>query len=158
MTDPMSHNDDNAILIERVFDAQPERVFRAWSDPEQVAKWWGPNGFSLAACQIDFRVGGSFLYCMRSEGGHEFWYGGMYREIVENELIVCSNYMADSEGNPVTTGTDWPDESIVKVYFEDLDGKTKLTLVHEGLPPSEGRDRAAVGYSQTLDKLAEFLG
>ena len=157
MTDQIP-NDDNAIAIERIFDAPPERVFRAWSDPEQVAKWYGPEGFSLSVCEIDFRVGGKFLYRMRSDKGHEFWYGGVFTQIIENELIVCTNYIADPHGNPVPSGMeDWPDESTLRVRFEDAGGKTKLTLTHEGLPPSKMRDQAASGYIQTLDKLANHL-
>ena len=153
----MELNDEQAIIIERIFEASPETVFNAWSDPEIVAKWWGPNGFSLPVCEIDFRVGGSFLYQMKSEGGFEFWYGGVFQQIIENELIVCTNYMADAEGNPSPSGSDWPDETLVTVTFEDLDGKTKLTLRHEVLPPTEGREHAAGGYSQAFDKLEELL-
>lgn len=157
MTEP-KRNHVNAIVIERIFDASPERLFKAWSDPEQVAKWYGPEGFSLTVCEIDFRLGGKFLYHMSSDMGHEFWYGGVYTEIIENELIACTNYMADPGGNPVPSGMDgWPDESTLTVRFEDTGGKTKLTLTHEGLPPSEMRDRAAGGYIQTLDKLANHL-
>ncbi len=51
-------NDDNAIVISRVFDAPREKVWDAWTKPEQVAKWWGPTGFTTPVCKIDFRVGG----------------------------------------------------------------------------------------------------
>jgi len=154
----MAEENPNVLIIERVFDAPRERVFRAWADPEEFSKWYGPNGFTIPVCEMDFRVGGSFHYCMRSENGFEFWLGGVYKEIVPDDIIVFTNYMADEEGNPVSTGkADWPDETIVRVTFEDTQGKTKLTLRHEGMPPSEDRDRAGQGYNQTFDRLAAHL-
>jgi uncharacterized protein YndB with AHSA1/START domain len=63
-------------------------VWKAWTDPKYVKQWWGPKGFTAPFCEMDFRVGGKFLCCMRAPDGQEFWNGGEYHEIVLHEKIV----------------------------------------------------------------------
>ena len=74
--------DQNAITITREFDAPREKVWRAWTDPDRLMKWWGPKGFTSPFCKIDLRVGGKYLYDMRSSEGRDYWSTGTYREIV----------------------------------------------------------------------------
>lgn len=154
-----SNDDDNAIVLSRVFDAPREKVWNAWTKAEQVAKWWGPTGFTTPVCKIDFRVGGKFLFCMRSPQGQDFWYGGEYQEIIENELIVCSDYMADENGNRISPkqSAERPEETILRLIFEDENGKTKVTLRHEGISSSDDRSRAESGWFQNLEGLSEYL-
>src|SRR3990172_11935266 len=66
------------LVIERIFDAPRELVWRAWTDPERVMRWWGPKGFTAPACQVDIRVGGTYLWCMRSPEGQHLWSTGVY--------------------------------------------------------------------------------
>jgi uncharacterized protein YndB with AHSA1/START domain len=156
-----SNDDTNVIIISRVFDAPREKVWEAWTKPEHVAKWWGPNGFTTPVCEMDFRVGGKSLFCMRSSEGNDFWCGGVYQEIIENELIVCTDYFTDKDGNkvpPTQYGMeDWPKETIIRVIFEDEGEKTRLTVRHEGVLPSKDRDCAESGWSETLDRLSEYV-
>ena len=150
------------IVITRIFNAPREKVWKAWTDPELMKRWWGPKHFTSPFCKIDFRVGGKYLYCMRSPEGQEFWSTGVYREIVPLERIVCTDSFADEKGNVVPAthygmGEEVPLEMLVTVTFEDLGGKTRMTLRHEGLPAGEMRDGAGAGWSESFDKLAEYL-
>ena len=155
-----------ALVIERIFDAPRELVWRAWTEPEHFMSWWGPKGFTCPHCEIDLRVGGRYLNCMRGPAGtdfdKDFWSTGVYREIVPLERIVCTDSFADENGNVVPAthygmGADVPLEMLVTVTFEDLGGKTRMTLRHEGLPAGEMSDGANVGWNESLDKLAEYL-
>jgi uncharacterized protein YndB with AHSA1/START domain len=89
------------LFITRIFDAPRERVWKAWTEPELMKRWWGPKGFTTPYCEIDLRVGGKFLYCMRSPEGKDYWSTGVYREIVRLERIVCTDSFADEKGNVV---------------------------------------------------------
>ena len=152
--------------IERTFDAPVEKVWEAWTNPEEVKKWWGPKGWTAPVIKMDLQEGGTFLGCMRGAmepGGPErdTWSGGVYKEIIPMQKIVSSDYFTDSEGNkidPKEAGMpgEWPDEMRVTVAFEDLGDKTKLTLTHEG-HPAEIADMAEAGWNESLDKLAAIL-
>lgn len=152
-----------SLVIEREFDAPVEAVWKAWTDPEHLMRWWGPNGFTSPACKIDLRVGGAWFNCMRSPEGREFWSTGVYREIVPLERIVTTDSFADENGNVVPAthygmGEDVPLEMLITVTFEDAGGKTKMKLRHEGLPAGEMSEGASVGWNESFDKLAESLG
>lgn len=159
---PKTEPAEQGLLITRIFDAPRELVWKAWTEPEPMMRWWGPKGFTSPACNIDLRVGGVYLYCMRSPEGRDYWSTGVYREIVEPERIVCTDSFADEKGNVVPAThygmpDDIPLEMLVTVTFEDLDGKTRMTLRHEGLPTGEMSDGAQQGWSESFDKLAEAL-
>ncbi len=105
--------------------------------------------------------GGKYLYCMRSPEGQEYWSTGTYKEIVLLERIVCTDNFADKDGNIVPASSlglpgEWPDELVVTVTFEDLGGKTKLTMKQVGLPAA-WLDMTNAGWNQSFDKLAESL-
>jgi uncharacterized protein YndB with AHSA1/START domain len=153
---------DQELFITRIFDAPRESVWKAWTDADLMKRWWGPKGFTSPYYKIDFRVGGRFLFCMRSPEGKDYWGTGIYHEIVPQEKIVFSDSFADEKGNVVPAtqygmSTDFPLEMLVTVTFEEIEGKTKLTLRHVGIPAGADRDGANVGWNQSLDKLAEAL-
>lgn len=151
------------IVITRIFDAPRALVWRAWTDPGQVKLWWGPKNFTTPVCKIDLRVGGTYLYCMRSPEGSDYWGTGVYREIIEPERIVYTDSFADERGNPVPASYygmagDWPAELVVTVTFEEHEkGRTKLTLRHVGIPAGRMSELTAAGWNESLDKLAESL-
>ena len=153
---------DSDLMIIRLFDAPRDLVYKYWTEPEKVKCWWGPKEFTAPFVQIDFRVGGKYLYCMRSPDGKDYWSTGMYRQIIPNEIIVATDNFADEKGN-IVDGThygmsgDWSRPLIITMSFEDRAGKTKFTLVHEGFPNKEHRNQAQEGWSTSLDKLAECL-
>jgi len=150
------------VLITRIFDAPRELVWKAWTDPRHFKRWWGPKDYTCPFCEMDLRVGGKYLNCMRSPEGQDYWSTGVYREIIPMERIVFTDCFADENGN-VVPGThyglspDYPLEMLVTVLFEDHDGKTKMTLEHMGLPAGPDSDGANQGWSESLDKLAESL-
>ncbi len=125
-------------------------------------QWWGPKDFTAPVIKMDFRVGGKYLWCMRSPEGEDYWSTGVYREIVEQEKLVTTDSFSDAQGNVVPASHygmsgDWPLELLVTVIFEENDGKTKITLRHEGIPAGENRDLAKAGWNESLDKLSEYL-
>jgi len=154
--------EESVLVITRVFDAPRELVWKAWTDPESVMRWWGPKGYTSPACQIDLRVGGKYLWCMRSPEGQEYWSTGVYREIVEPERIVCTNSFADADGNPVPAShygipEDFPGETLSTLTLEEREGKTELTLRTEDLPAGEAHESANAGWNEAFDKLADHL-
>lgn len=141
-------------MIERIFDAPRSLVFKAWTDPEHVAQWWGPKDFTNPVCEIDAKPGGAIRIVMRAPDGAEYPMTGVFREIVEPELLVFTNIAIDAAGNPLIDG-------LTTVTFAEHAGKTKLSLhtsaialnaiaaaMLEGMP---------AGWSQSLDRLAEYL-
>ena len=140
------------LVITRIFDARRELVWKAWTDPQFVMQWWGPKGFTSPACKIDFRVGGQYLYCMRSPDGWEGWSGGEYTEIIAPEKIVSVLFYADENGK-----VEPPDGNDVEVRdvvtFETFgSGQTKLTFKRSYW--DEGEDE---GMIEIFDKLAVLV-
>lgn len=150
------------LVITRTFTATREVVWRAWTEPDRVVRWWGPKNFTCPHCRIDLRVGGFYLSCMRSPEGQDYWSTGIYREIVAPSRLVCTDSFADEGGKVVPashygmTG-EWPDELLIMVTFEEQEGRTLLTLRHRGIPAGEMRDQCAAGWNESLDKLATYL-
>ncbi len=133
---------EREVVITRIFDAPRSLVFKAWTESEHLAKWFGPQGFSATIVQNDVRSGGSYDFHMRGPNYDDHW-KGIYREVVAPERLVFT----------------WPagPESLVTVTFEDLDGKTKLTLRHGIFETVAARDRHQDGWNSTLDCLADYV-
>ncbi len=163
------------IVIERVFDAPLEIVWKTWTTPELVKKWWGPEGFSAPSIKIDLKVGGKYIYAMRGPKGSA-WDKVMYSAGIIKELagptegsktakIVATDYFSDEEGNKVDPkeygqNANAPDEMNVITMFEDLgNGKTKLSITYPR-PESEAQFQAMLksgmkeGWNSSLNKLA----
>jgi uncharacterized protein YndB with AHSA1/START domain len=149
------------LLIIREFDASRALVWKAWTEPESCMKWWGPKNFTTPFCKIDFKVGGKYLNCMRSPEGQDFWSTGTYLEIVPMERIVCTDSFADEKGNVVPSShygmEGFPLELQVTVTFEEHEGKTKMTLIHEGIPSGKITELTNVSWNESFDKLAAIL-
>ena len=151
------------MVVTRVFDAPREVVWKAWTDPRYAAQWWGPKGFTAPFCHMDFRVGGKYLFCMKSPDGREFWTGGEYLEIVQREKIVLSMYPTDAEGNKVDPAIYGIEHEAIEgahdvVLFEDLgNGQTKLTLIGNETMESATESGQVEGWKEILEKFAEVL-
>jgi len=169
-------------IINYIFDAPRDRVWKAWTDPEMIRKWWGPKNFSAPEIKVDLRPGGKYLYCMRGKAGpdtevKDYWSGGTFRKIVPEKKIELTDYFTDETGNkvePAKYGMDknFPGEMQLTVKFEDYndpirkdgDGKakTKLTIRYAS-PKSADEYNAMVksgmdaGWHESLDKFAESL-
>ena len=155
--------DGRAVVVERVFGAPRERVWQAWTEPEHVMLWYGPAGMQGHACDIDLRVGGSYLWGLRSPDGFEFYNAGVFREIVPHERFVATMCMADAAGNTVPAShygmpEGAPSETVLSVSFADLgDGTTRLTVRQEGWGDDAMATGAGGGWVQAFDKLAGVL-
>ncbi len=140
---------ERELVISRVFDAPRPLVFEAWTNPEHLVHWWGPNGFTLPSCKLDLRVGGVFRFVMRSPEGTVHRVQGVYREIVEPERIICTWAWVDEEGKP-------GHETTLTVTFAEHGKKTKLTLYQTIFESVEARDAHQHGWTETLDRLAVY--
>ena len=153
---------ESELLITRIFSAPRELVWKAWTEPERVMRWWGPKYFTSPICKIDFRVGGSYLFCMQSPEGEDFWSTGVYLEIIPLEKIVCTDSFADENGNVVPATyydmeEDFPLELELTITFEDHNGNTKMILRHIGIPEGITQELTKQGWNESFDKLAEIL-
>jgi uncharacterized protein YndB with AHSA1/START domain len=156
-------NETERMVVTRVFDAPRELVWKAWTDPKYVKQWWGPKGFTAPFCEIDFRVGGKFLCCMRAPDGQEFWNAGEYHEIALHQKIVSSLYFSDPKGNKVEAahyGIEHAeiDDAPNVITFEDFgNGQTKLTFI--GNEPMESAKNSGEfeGWNQILEKVAAVV-
>lgn len=158
---------NEGLIIERVFDAPRELIWKAWTDPEEAKKWWGPKGFTAPSVTIDLRVGGTYHNCMRGPGPdgvvRDFWSTGIYKEIDPQKRLVCTDSFADEKGNVVPASHygmagDFPLEMLVTVTFAERSGHTVMTLRHDGLPAGEMQEMTRQGWNESFDKLAQVLG
>jgi predicted 3-demethylubiquinone-9 3-methyltransferase (glyoxalase superfamily)/uncharacterized protein YndB with AHSA1/START domain len=156
---PATENRTNSqvLNISRQFNLPVDKVWQAWTDPETFKKWCGPKDFICPHSSIDLKVGGKYLNCMQSAQGEKFWSTGVYREIVPNRKLVCTDSFSDEHGNVKSASDlnmpgDWPLELLVDLTFEEKDGKTMMHLRHEGLP-TEMLEECKNGWQQSFDKL-----
>lgn len=150
------------IVLTRFLDAPRELAWKVWTEPALVMQWWGPKGYTSPSCTSDFRVGGTYLFCMRSPAGRDFWSTGKYREIVRPEKIVCTDSFSDEKGTVVPAtyyglGQEVPLEMFVTVTFEVQAGRTRLTLQHAGIPAGDMNDLTKAGWNESLDKFTGVL-
>ena len=148
--DTTIETDETSLTIRRTFDAPRERVFEAFTDPEQVDRWWGPDGFSTTTDGMDVRPGGTWRFVMVGPEGEEYPNLIAYDEVEEPERLVYTH------GSP-----DEPEQFRVTVIFEDGGDETELTMEMR-FPSAEGLDEAVEfgateGAEQTLGKLAGHL-
>jgi uncharacterized protein YndB with AHSA1/START domain len=155
------------LVITRVFDAPRELVFRAWTEPDHLAQWWGPKGFKVKVVKLDLRPGGIFHYYLHAAGGAEMWGRFIYSEVKPPERLVYINSFSDPEGNITRApfAGNWPLEMLNIVTFEERDGKTTLTLT--GAPVNASDEERETykshhssmhqGFGGTFDQLDAYL-
>jgi uncharacterized protein YndB with AHSA1/START domain len=143
--------DPNRVLVvTRSFAAPRSRVFRAFTDRNEMKRWFGPEGFTISACAIDLRVGGAYRVVMRSPQGTEHIVRGVYQEISKPERLAFTWAWEDDDGE---LGA----ETVVTVSFAENDGKTQLRLSHRRFESKKARDAHKGGWISTLVCLAEHL-
>jgi uncharacterized protein YndB with AHSA1/START domain len=152
----------NELVIERFFKAPREIVWKAWTDPQYLMQWWGPKDFTAPFCKNELKVGGKYHYCMRSKEGQNFWIAGVFKEYSPFNRLVYTDSFADDKGNIVPASYYSMHESIplimeVRIEFENVDGKTKMTLYHTGLTSGEMKEMTRTGWSESFDKLDDFI-
>jgi len=142
------------LSIRRTFNATPERLFRAWTQAEELLKWFGPEGVVTEAAEVDLRVGGAYRVTMRMSSGSVVEHYGVYREILPNQKLVFT-WMLDGQHRQ---GSDEENcETIVTVYFNESDGATELVVIHDFLPSQNARDNHEFGWNGCLASLEQLL-
>ena len=136
--------------LKRTFAAPREKVFRAWTDPEALKRWWGPGECSTSIAEVDLRVGGKYRLGMQCQGdGGIFFLNGVYREILPPERLV---YTWRWESPDMDAG-----ETLVTVEFHDHGQTTEIVLIHENFPRPEISEQHHQGWLGCFDSLAEML-
>jgi uncharacterized protein YndB with AHSA1/START domain len=144
-------NKSNEIRIIRIYDAPVSAVWDAWTDPAQVAQWWGPRGFTLTTHSKDLRPGGGWRYTMHGPDGVDYPNTTAYHEVEKHSKLVYDHGGSD----------DRPPMFRVTVLFSEVDGKTKMDMTMT-LPSPEAAEETAkfikkAGGDSTWDRLAEYL-
>jgi uncharacterized protein YndB with AHSA1/START domain len=154
-------------VITRLFDAPRELVWKAWTEPSRMAAWFGPKGLKPVSATLDLRPGGVYHYGMSTPDGKEMWGKWTFREIAAPERLVFVNAFSDANQgitrHPMSPT--WPLETLSTVLFDDMGGKTLLTLKWAPLHASdverktfdEGRESMNKGWGGTLERLTEHL-
>jgi uncharacterized protein YndB with AHSA1/START domain len=142
-------------LIARKFDAPRELVFKAWTDPKHLAQWWGPRGFTNPVCEWDARPGREIYVVMRAPNRARYPMGGEFREVVVPEKLVFTSGALDEKGEMLF-------EFLHTATFTEAKGKTQLTLHSRVIKTTDEANKYIGGFeegmTQSLEKLAEFLG
>jgi len=142
---------DRVLKITRIFDAPRSLVFKAWTESEHMARWWGPQGFKSTVLKNDLRPGGAYRIHMLGPDKDDHWTQGVYREVIPPERLVMVGSWADADGNPTRP------ETTLTLLFEDVGGKTRLTLHNAVFESVTARDLHNEGWTSTFDNLAEYL-
>jgi uncharacterized protein YndB with AHSA1/START domain len=141
---------ERELVITRVLDAPRELVYRCWTEPDHLAKWWGPEGFHGSSITVNPVEGGAWRFCMRNAGGEEHWASGVYLEAVPPARLVFSLRWDPEEDRPL-------EDTLVTVTFADRDGKTEMTFHQSGFVTDDSRDGHVTGWRSTFDDLARHL-
>jgi uncharacterized protein YndB with AHSA1/START domain len=146
---------------ERTFNASQDKVWQVWNDTDSIKKWWGPTGYTAPFVRNDLRVGGSYLWAMKSPKGEMFWNTGVYTEVVPESRIVSTLSFADETGKALPGSKApvpgrWPDAVTVIVEFSESSGKTKVTVTEVGLPLMV-MILSRVAWNQQFDKIEGLL-
>lgn len=142
---------DDAVVIERTFPVAAATVWSMWTDPEQFAAWYGPEGVSVTVTEMDVRTGGRRRITMAMttpDGVHEMWFAGEHRAVEPHRRLSYTEVMVDADGNETSPST------VVEVTLEDRDGTTRMVMTHRGIPADSP---GATGWEMAFDKLVEVL-
>ena len=139
--------DERVLQLERLIPAAPEKLFALWTEPELIAKWWGPEDYALAEQSHDVRPGGKWRTRMRSSGGQLVTMSGVYRSIEPPRRLVFTWAWEDDSGQR-------GHETEVTVTFAAAPGGTRLVLVQQLFENRDRRDAHNRGCSLTFDRLA----
>jgi uncharacterized protein YndB with AHSA1/START domain len=138
------------LVVSRLIDAPRTMVFKAWTQQEHAARWWGPLGFTIESCRMDATPGGAYRVAMRGPDGIPRTKRGVYREIVEPERLTFTYAWEDADGNP-------GHEMHITVTFEEQGQHTLLTLRQTGFEDIAERDSHRSGWTGCLERFAEYM-
>ena len=154
-------------VISREFNAPRELLWKAWTEPERMAQWWGPKGVKTQTVKMEFFVGGINHYCMTTPDGKKMWGKMVYREIAKPERIVFVNSFSDKKGGVARhpMSPTWPIELLSTITFAERQGKTTVVIRWTPINPAQEEQKAfdashesmKMGWGGSLDQLAEYL-
>ena len=135
------------LLITRIIKAPPDSVFQAWTQPDQLKKWWGPAHIACPEAHVDLRVGGEYRIANKGRDGEIIWIFGQFEEIVVHEKLVY-NWNVGTVDAPA---------SLVTVLFKSHADGTELVIKHEHIPNEELREKHQIGWAGCMDGLEAFF-
>jgi uncharacterized protein YndB with AHSA1/START domain len=142
------------LTITRIINAPRELVFKVWTDPNHLAQWWGPHGFTNPLCEVDAKAGGKILIHMKGPDGVVYPMSGMYKEVVVPEKLVFVSWQVDANNKALF-------EVQNTITFAEENGKTKLTMhasvskiTADAAPYLAGME---IGWNQTLERLDNYM-
>jgi uncharacterized protein YndB with AHSA1/START domain len=157
----------NEFTITRVFNAPLDLVWKAHTEPERLAQWWGPKEFKMLVSKMDLRPGGIFHYGMESPDGHKMWGKFVYREVVPQQKLVFVVSFSDENGGTTRhpMSNIWPLEVLNTAVFSEHNGKTTLIIKGHPINSTEEEDNVYYsafdgmnqGFKGTYDQLDEYL-
>jgi uncharacterized protein YndB with AHSA1/START domain len=136
-----------SLTLKRRLNAPVEKVYAAWTDPEKLVKWFGPDSGPVTRAETDLRVGGRYVIAFNTENGERHQVGGIYREVVPNERLVFTWAWHTTPER----------ESLVTVTVKPDGAGSILTLLHEQFFDEAARDGHKHGWSGSLDKLENLF-
>ena len=154
-------------VITRTLDAPRDLVWKAWTEPDRLTRWFSPKGFTNLTSRVDLRVGGTFHYGLRMPDGGEMWGKFNYREVVPPERLVYVMHFSDAEGGVTRhpMAPTWPLKTLCTTTLEAQGDKTLLTVRAVPFEATEeeirtfeaGRDSMKGGWGGTFDQLEAYL-
>jgi uncharacterized protein YndB with AHSA1/START domain len=135
------------LVLTRTFDAPRDLVFKVWTDPKHVAKWWGPHGFTTTIHEMDVRPGGAWRYSMRGPDGNDYPFDGEFVEISAPERLVFVGTIHSETGHDVWT----------EIGFIEREGKTHVRVHQVYAFEGDATRGAPIGWSMQFDRLEKYL-
>ncbi|HEY5983702.1 MAG TPA: SRPBCC domain-containing protein [Anaerolineales bacterium] len=153
------------VVITRILDAPLEMVWKAWTDPEQIMRWWGPRYYTAPYAKVDLRQGGKFVFAMlapKEQGGQESYTSGTYSKVIPMERLEFTQGLSDKDGNPIDPAqlgmpADFPREIRTSVVFKAKGSMTEITITEYAWTPGQMMVYSYAGMQQSIDKMAESL-
>ncbi|MBI2613107.1 SRPBCC domain-containing protein [Candidatus Kaiserbacteria bacterium] len=140
---------DVVLIITRTLDAKPEDVFKAWTDPKQVAEWYGPEGFANEVHEFDAREGGAYRLTMKGPNGEAHLLRGVFKTLrPPTKLVVTWQWQ---------NGDTWGSETLVTVDFKPVGDKTEMTMTHSGFADEKQKEMHNQGWTSSFNKLAKLF-
>jgi uncharacterized protein YndB with AHSA1/START domain len=144
-----SKSQDTTLVVRRIIQAKPERLFKAWTEPDQLKKWWGPQSVKCVDAEVDLRVGGHYRIANQFPDGNVLWISGEFQLIEPPHKLVYTWRVEPAQEAA----------ELVTVLFEPrAAGATEVVVVHERIPNKTTRDRHEQGWFGCLDGLAKYIG
>ncbi len=144
-----SDTDHLTLVLTRLLEAPRALVFEAWTQPRHLVRWFGPTDFTLPECEQEFRVGGTYRFCMRAPDGSDHWVRGEYTHIDPPSRLIFT-WLREDDGDI------WCD-TVVSITLEERGNSTLLTLEQTTFATKAHCDEHATGWGECLDRLARYV-